>query len=677
MKRCFIVELQQSKSLPGQSFSIKPDQSTWSDNPSGFAVTNSYARPDSPPYNIRHKHFSYRIKTSIIESTSRRWYYVTNLLVACQLILTTKDNPLSPIPYSWLPAETVVTLGWLLKSYWGPASMLFNPMEHQEEKREATSIFRQGDRPFSNIVIMFGSGNNQQPCQQKDQPSESSGRPHPVDRSHSTGVPYSLSGEGKEGPQQQQHTLGLDCFVHPCHGVCRFRPSSDDIEATEWLSTFEKSSTGHSGVKPGQSSRPRFTEEHGLCCKTDFDSLTTTYLRQKLSFETLNGLSAIQSQRASSQPCHPQTHQSDDVRMHGNIPATYDDLIIIDGLLKLCGHGLLKENEISLTLTHFTHPFGTSQTQQTGRSPQLGQSSPYLSLTGSRHAIDHSGKLDCDTTLAVSNGQQIPCRSVCKNAHALSVHKKRYHSGQKACEMTMVGENGQEQPCGKLCKNLQSLSDHKQRYHTGQQICDVIMVGKDGQLKRCGKVCKSLKARLDHKRSLHTGQQTCELTMVGEDNQLQRCGKVCTSAQALSTHRYRYHAGPKACDETVVGEDGQQQPCGKIYKNASILSMHKSKYHTGQKTCDMTVFGQDDQARPCGKVCKNAQALSTHKSRFHSGQKTCNSTVDGEDGQPQPCGRACKSAQDLSNHKRAHRKRKPVDVNRDDDLSAPRGKTNR
>ncbi|WOG27110.1 hypothetical protein [Endozoicomonas sp. 8E] len=42
------------------------------------------------------------------------------------------------------------------------------------------------------------------------------------------------SEDGNRSPQQHQHTLGLNCFVYSCHGVCEFRPSADSREPAEW-----------------------------------------------------------------------------------------------------------------------------------------------------------------------------------------------------------------------------------------------------------------------------------------------------------------------------------------------------------------------------------------------------------------------------------------------------------
>ncbi|WP_222842108.1 hypothetical protein, partial [Endozoicomonas montiporae] len=71
--------------------------------------------------------------------------------------------------------------------------------------------------------------------------------------------------------------------------------------------------------------------------------------------------------------------------------------------------------------------------------------------------------------------------------------------------MTVVGEDGQQRPCGTVCKNAKALSTHKRRDHTGPQTCDVTVVGEDGQQRPCGTVCKNVKALFTHKSQYHTG----------------------------------------------------------------------------------------------------------------------------------------------------------------------------
>ncbi|WP_257275407.1 ankyrin repeat domain-containing protein, partial [Endozoicomonas sp. SESOKO4] len=77
---------------------------------------------------------------------------------------------------------------------------------------------------------------------------------------------YSDSADGNGGPQQSLHSLDLNCFVSPCHGVCQFRPSSDSSETTEWPINFAEHSTGHTATTPEQSSCPHLYNGHCSEC---------------------------------------------------------------------------------------------------------------------------------------------------------------------------------------------------------------------------------------------------------------------------------------------------------------------------------------------------------------------------------------------------------------------------
>ncbi|WOG27012.1 hypothetical protein [Endozoicomonas sp. 8E] len=679
----FIVELQQDPGSPNQSFLINSDPLILSGKPSVISNTKSYSGSDFPLYDKRQRPDNNRVKTTFIKSISWQWLYATSLLVTYELSLTTRGTELRPTPYSWLLIETAVAFGRLLQSYWNPDSLLFKPIGIY-----MSFILALEDHRLVITTMVPGSE------QQQGQLSESSGKQAPQASSQPastfTSPLYSGSADGNGDSQQKSHTLGLNCFVHPCHGVCKFRSLSDH-----------------------------------------------TY--------------SMSAWTAHADPIRP---PGDKATIPGNLPASANDRIIIQGLLIMGKYGTDNETEISYTPAHFIPLMLTSETQQTTvESTQWGQSSPrlYRSVTG--QATEHSGKQICDMPLFGKNTQQRPCGKVCNNAHDLSSHKNRYHSGHRTCGVTVVGEDGKERSCGKVCNNADALTKHKRKEHTGQQICDTTVVRKDGRQRPCGKACKNVVALSEHKRNIHSGQKICDLTVAGEDSQLQLCGLVCNNTQALYYHKVRDHHGQQTCDVTVIGvdgqqrlcgkvcsnhqslsvhkssihsgekicvltklgEDGKQRQCGKICKNAQTLSYHKRKDHTGQRTCELTVVGEDGQQRPCGTTCKNALAvyshkrkdhtwqqtcnvilvtedglprpcgttcknalaLSNHKRRDHTGQQTCNVNLVAEDGPPKLCGMVCKNAHDLSSHKRIHRKRKPDDVNQDDELSAPRDKTNR
>ncbi len=578
LTRCFVIELEQNSDFSNQNFCIKLDRRALSDNPSDIAVTSGCIEPGSPPDKKRQKPDIYGIKTVLIEPISWQWLYAMNLLVAYELILITKDTFQCPTLYSLLPLEAAVTVGWLLTSY-RIGSSLFNPIEQQEANQ---------NHPVAITTIMAGAEHNQP----QFQPSQSSSQHTPQASTHITGyftsLLYSDSGGGNEDPRQYQHTLGLNCFIYPCNGVCRLRQSSDPSNSVNGVASDEVAS----------------------------DEVASDGVAS-------DGV-ASDSMAAGAVDTTPLVGQ------------TTCNIILIgdDGQLRQCGK-LLKNKKV----------------------------------LWSHRSKYHTGQKTCDLTLFGEDGQPRRCGKVYKSAQAFSEHKSRIHSGKKTCDVTEVSKDGQHRPCGKVCKNSTALSNHKRIAHSGQQTCDANLVGEDGQLYPCGKLCKNAKTLSNHRNQYHTGQKTCDVKVVGDDGQPQPCGMVCQNAKVLSDHKNNFHTSQQSCDASVVGDDGQQRLCGRVYGSVRSLSVHKSNSHTGQKTCAVTVIGEDGQPGPCGLVCKNLKALSNHKARYHSKEKTCKETVFGLDSQPRPCGKACKNVKALSDHKRQHRKRKPVRVNRDNDLS--------
>ncbi|WP_448218844.1 hypothetical protein [Endozoicomonas sp. 2B-B] len=226
LKRHFIVEFEQGESVPKGSFSIKCDINSLSCNPSHFADINDDAESILPPGDKSGSVGGFGATKSLVESISWELIFATHLLVAYKLVLTTSDNPVSTKADSWIPVEAFAAVGLLLKSYWNPDSLLFNPMDH----REATSVMTQGDDPFV-ISTMMLSGNGQQKSQPQNEQTSSSGQ-QASGTTTSTGVSGSItglltsgSGDGGESPEQPQHTYGLSCYAGSCHGVCQLRSS--------------------------------------------------------------------------------------------------------------------------------------------------------------------------------------------------------------------------------------------------------------------------------------------------------------------------------------------------------------------------------------------------------------------------------------------------------------------
>ncbi|WP_448215869.1 hypothetical protein [Endozoicomonas sp. 2B-B] len=624
MTRRNIVELQQDAAFSNQSYSIKPDQRSLSDNPSDIADKIGFKTPDLDPDYKRQNFFSYEVKTTLIESISWQLLYATNLLVAFKLTMISKAPPPGATSYSWPPVEGIVTVGWLLKSYWNPDSALFKPVEQSEVS------LTQGNQPFAITTMMHGSGCDQQQPQQQSQLSKSSGLQAP----QATSQPASAfakplnsgSGDGYEDPQQHAHTLGLDCFIHPCHGVCKFRPPSENMEPDERSLNSEESLTSPTGATPGQNPCPHNCQCYRCIRHSDPANATS------------NDPFAIQLQCASSQLI--QVHDIDGKPVNTTAPPAP----VPCNLKMVDKYGQLRNCE------------------RVYKSTQ--------SLLNHQRKL-HTGKKTCLMPVVGKDGRLRPCGEVWKNVVALSGHKRRDHTGHQICQVTIVTEDGQERPCGKVCINASALSNHKKNTHTGQRTCDVTVIGEDGQLRPCGKLWKSAQSLSSHKFREHTGKKTCDVTVVVENCQPQLCGKVCKSARALSSHKLGSHSGQKICDVTLVGEDGQPRLCGTVFKNANGLRHHKRSTHTGQQTCDVMMVGDDGQRRPCGEVCKSNYSLSDHKNREHSGQQICDVTVVGKNGQPRPCGKVYKNTCTLSRHKRTHRKRKPVDANQKDGLSPP------
>ncbi|WP_422410247.1 MULTISPECIES: hypothetical protein [unclassified Endozoicomonas] len=669
----FIVELEQNSGLPNKNFSIKPDQHTLPGNPSDIADISGYAGSDLFSDKKRHRLGSYRLKTTLIESISWRLFYATQLLVVYKLILSSKDFSSGTSLYSRQPLDLVVAVGWFLKNYWNLDSPLFKSIAQQELNH---------CHPFAIITAMFGSGENSP----QYSPSKSSGQRASQATLQSTGSITSLLNSGSGGdnsdPQQHRHSLGLNCLVYPCHGVCRFRTLFDSSGSSEWTLDSLKGLC------------PHLVSGHCFICSYHFAPLNTEDCQQNPLFDTSIGLPTIQSRFDLDPLLQTQGNSidgntangciflggvasdgvaldgvaldgvaldgvaldgvaettdfigsmGDDLPMSGSLPCTVNDFEVINGPLDPVS--LLEEMGISSTLNH-------SEAQQTiTGSPKLGQRQSHLSQTGAIPARNKSRQKTCKLTMLDEYGQSQPCGKVCDNTKALSIHKRRYHTGQKTCDLTMVDKGGQKRPCGKICKNSMSLAVHKRIHHSGQQICGYSVSGEDGQLRSCGMVCRNIKALLEHRSQYHSEQINCELTVVGEDGQQRSCGKVCKNAKAFSDHKRREHSGQKTCELILVGEDGQRRPCGMVCNSAQAFSSHKSRYHTGQKTCDVTILGNTGQKRPCGKVCRGAQALSDHIKINHILDQTCDVKVAGEDGQPRPCGKVCKNAKTLLDHKR-------------------------
>ncbi|WOG26989.1 hypothetical protein [Endozoicomonas sp. 8E] len=367
MTRRYIVELKQDALFSNQSFFIKPEQRALSDNPSDIADKNGFVRSGLPSDYKRQRFFSYEVKTTFIESISWQLLYATNLLFAFELITTSKAPPLGTTSYSWLPIEGIVTVGWLLKSYWNPDSTLFKPSEQTEVR------LTQGSQPFAITAMMHGSGDEQQ----QSQLSESSGQQPPQATSQPTSAfassLYSGSGDGYGDPQQHSHTLGLDCFVHPCHGVCTFRSHPD--------SANERSD----------------------------DPFDIQLQVRGINDNPVN----------TTAPAVPV-----------NCKLTIVDE---DGQLRNC-EGVYKS--VKSLLDHQRRVHSGKKTclatvvEKDGRRRPCGKLCKNAKTLSDHKRRAHSGQKKCVVTVVGRDGLQRPCGKICKSTKALSSHRLGFHSGQ-------------------------------------------------------------------------------------------------------------------------------------------------------------------------------------------------------------------------------------------------------
>ncbi|WP_257291187.1 hypothetical protein [Endozoicomonas sp. ONNA1] len=244
LTRRFVVEFEQTK----QSFSIKRDPNMLPGDPSVIPDTNALAGSDLPSDYKPPIVGNDEAKKTTVDYISLRLLFATHLLVAYELVLATNGGSPNSKPYSWVPAEAFVAVGLLLKSYWNPDSPLYSPteeldlLEQQVERREAIQ-----DHPFA-ITTMMLPGNGQQQGQQQNQKATLSGQQVSGMATHTSCFTNSLSfgsGGGHEGPGQHQHTLGLNCYVDSCSGVCKLQQLFADGESTEGLPNSIENSTEH------------------------------------------------------------------------------------------------------------------------------------------------------------------------------------------------------------------------------------------------------------------------------------------------------------------------------------------------------------------------------------------------------------------------------------------------
>ncbi len=455
-RRC-VVELQQDAGSLIGNFFIKRDLNTLSFTPSDIVGTNGYSgsifRPDNKPHRLG----SYGLKTSFIESISWQLIYGTNLLVAYELVLSTRAAAMSTKPYSWTPVEALVVVGWLLKSYWNSDSPLSDPIEQLKASQ---------DDPFA-ISAMMLPGQNQQQNGQQDQPSAVSGQQASgATTTQLTGFltsPLSSdSGDGNGDPEQhQKHTFGLNCYVDSCHGVCGLRSSFRSREPAEVLLNCEESSSGHTGATSGQSSHPRSEIQNNAHIQNNFRG---------------------QINQQEHGPASPTLYQTDsrapDITRSRRIEC---DVIMVaeDGQRQRCGK-----------------VFRTVQ----GRSLHVRRS--------------HCVPKFCYALIILNDGRRRPCEMSFRNQEMLSRHRTQCHIEPAFCDLIVVGEDSEQRVCGKVYRNIAEQQGHSLLNHEGEwdirwshpgrrdhiigsHFCDMAGLVDDGEGRQVWQLCGRIFITLD------------------------------------------------------------------------------------------------------------------------------------------------------------------------------------
>ncbi|WOG29007.1 hypothetical protein [Endozoicomonas sp. 8E] len=594
LTRLYIIELGQDAASPKQNSTIKREPPALSCNPSDIADTNGYAGPALPPHEKRHRSDSYGLKMTFVESIPWQLLYAAHLQVVYELILPSSPPARGATFYPQLPVEAILFVSWLLKSYLNTNSKSFNLVQQQASQ----------DYPFTAITGMIGSGHEQT----QYSPSASSGQQVSVATiplaGYVTDVSHSDSGNGNGDPEQPPHTLGLNCFVLPCNGVCQFRPSSDNREPAEWSQCSELHSTGQTGATYRQSSCPHLANRCCHSCLSYFDLVDAKHSQESVLYQTLDDAPDIQDLLNSDVVFGSQAHEFDCNPIDGDASSSmntgkalragdsglFNDDLTMPGDWFYIANDLTANNELpgreSLLVDDpiFFTPADSERQQIITEPSRSGQGQPLLSRTGITEAADQGEKKPNLAVLAEGRQPQ-PLRTVCKNARGLSNRRSRLHIEQRICDVIVIGEDGQQRPCGKICKNARVLSSHKSGRHSGQKTCDLTVLGEDGQQRSCGKVFKNLHALYVHKNNFHIRHRTCVVAVVREDGQRRICGVNCKTARDLTAHKQKEHSGQQACDLTLAGLN-QQHPCKVVSKNAKALTVHK-RMHRKRKPVDL------------------------------------------------------------------------------------------
>ncbi|WP_257255390.1 MULTISPECIES: hypothetical protein [unclassified Endozoicomonas] len=457
----YVVEFQQSTGSPDKGFSIKHDRSRLSGEPSVIVDTDGYGGSDSLTDDNPHRSGVFGVRISTIESLSWQLLYATGLLVGYELILKTRDGHPSANPCSWLPMEAFAAVGLLLKSYWNPDSPMFNPS---------------GQHPFAITTMMLSPGHGSQ----QGQPRKSSGQQGSGTTTQHTGTITSLqhsdSDDGNGHPEQQQHTLGLNCFVDNCHGACKLRQS----QATPEQSSMPNLDSGDQFTFISHAPDHHANDQHS---RADQQKHSTVHLSSS-GAEKAPSYSEKKYQTGQA-TCFAKIVRKDD-QMHSGTEKTQS----------------YNENKYQTgQATCFATVVGKdSQMQSYGIACR-----EYYRAMSMQKRRKPNQKITCDETVREKYGQRRPCKKACMSERELELHKKRDHSGQKICDEPLgYGVSGP--PCHRVFSNALVLERHKRDFHCIGRRCMEIVVSKDGKQQPCLRIFSRAEDLRSHKQKAHQSQ---------------------------------------------------------------------------------------------------------------------------------------------------------------------------
>ncbi|WP_422412468.1 MULTISPECIES: hypothetical protein [unclassified Endozoicomonas] len=455
--RPFVAELAKDQDTD-QVFSSKRNLNTLLDSSLDIDDTNSYTDPSLLADATSGELNGYGLATTCIETISWQLLYATQLLVAYGLALITHEAPPGSKPDSRLPEEALITVGMLLKSYWNPESLLFNPADEPE----AASISTQEDYPFA-ITTMVLPGKSQKENGQQSQASASSGQQASgkITRLRRFFAKrLSRRRDGKEDPEQPQHTYGLDCYVDSCNGVCRFRPPPSGGEMAQAV------------------------ENCPVCLDKLTDVIATPCCSQKIDKHCLQKV-ILSTSQCSCPLCRGNLSslaQLPDFRSCSEVQRDYNELTTVSS----------SQTDSSVNTTqHNRHNLGPACFVDSCNGGICRRLPPYHRRRVAEEvarpiapAIFFVGTTQHNLHTLGSNCPVYPCYGICRllppyrfetEGRASSSQRASFAAitrtcGRLICRVTRIDEDGQWQLCGRLFRNVVVLVAHRED-HAGERTC--------------------------------------------------------------------------------------------------------------------------------------------------------------------------------------------------------------